>query len=561
MARQPRQQPIGFYGKFQPTGVDNSAAQRMQALAGLGETVAGLSSVAEQFGIKKANELAPEQAAKAVADAITVDAEGKTVYGSVAKRTGWGSETFNREIISGYENALEADVGVNLRRIAIESENNQEQFITLSTAYLSGIQGATSMPREAQAMVANMVSAYSSDIMAKEIAHGIAMASASREKNLTVSKSDALRFVSNGNLVAGEDAKQRVNTAIDSRIGLDYDQFGADILKRDFAVEYQVGVDRAELKTVFENQGYLAALGFIEKKTDGVSQDWTVDEKEAYESVLMGDLKTQRVSDDLRETEMTENRELQQEGNAIADLVGIINGTVSGSDIATNAAKDNYSYTDAVSLLNIANNRGSGINDYSVIANITTEMYQDPDNALTLLVAAIENKKITGDTALGIIKTISENKAQQDVLKTPMVIKYSRHISNVIATDKDFMGNILDPDQRQRESEMQIVFAERVLAGEEPAIVAKSLIDANSAYPPERSEYWDGNYDSSIKLLDSILVSPIGQSSTYPNGTNAIEVLESQEDYKKALKKLKATRDSEIPNKKFMEDYINFTKG
>jgi hypothetical protein len=44
MAKQPRQQPIGFYGKFQPTGVDNSAAQRMQALAGLGETVAGLSS-------------------------------------------------------------------------------------------------------------------------------------------------------------------------------------------------------------------------------------------------------------------------------------------------------------------------------------------------------------------------------------------------------------------------------------------------------------------------------------------------------------------------------------
>jgi hypothetical protein len=44
MAKQPRQQPIGFYGKFQPTGVDNSAAQRMQALAGLGETVAGIAA-------------------------------------------------------------------------------------------------------------------------------------------------------------------------------------------------------------------------------------------------------------------------------------------------------------------------------------------------------------------------------------------------------------------------------------------------------------------------------------------------------------------------------------
>ena len=53
MARQPRQQRIGFYGKFQPTGVDQSGARRMQALAGLAEQVGGM---AEQFGIAKAEE-------------------------------------------------------------------------------------------------------------------------------------------------------------------------------------------------------------------------------------------------------------------------------------------------------------------------------------------------------------------------------------------------------------------------------------------------------------------------------------------------------------------------
>ena len=46
MAKQPRQQRILSYGEFRPTGVDDSAARRMQALAGLGETVAG---VAEQL--------------------------------------------------------------------------------------------------------------------------------------------------------------------------------------------------------------------------------------------------------------------------------------------------------------------------------------------------------------------------------------------------------------------------------------------------------------------------------------------------------------------------------
>ena len=42
MARKPRQEPIGFYGQFTPTGVDQSGARRMQALAGLAEQVGGM---------------------------------------------------------------------------------------------------------------------------------------------------------------------------------------------------------------------------------------------------------------------------------------------------------------------------------------------------------------------------------------------------------------------------------------------------------------------------------------------------------------------------------------
>ena len=45
--------PISYYGQFTPTGVDQSGARRMQALAGLAETASG---VAEQFGIAKAEE-------------------------------------------------------------------------------------------------------------------------------------------------------------------------------------------------------------------------------------------------------------------------------------------------------------------------------------------------------------------------------------------------------------------------------------------------------------------------------------------------------------------------
>ena len=37
------QERIGYYGKFTPTSLDTSAADKMRALAGLGETVSNMA--------------------------------------------------------------------------------------------------------------------------------------------------------------------------------------------------------------------------------------------------------------------------------------------------------------------------------------------------------------------------------------------------------------------------------------------------------------------------------------------------------------------------------------
>ena len=132
MARQPRQQPIGFYGKFQPTGVDNSAAQRMQALAGLGETVAGM---AEQFGIAKAEELAPAEAALAVEEARTLDEAGNIIYEEVAQRSGWGSNVFNRTAVHAQLAQRNTDSKVRLTELAVEFADDPIGYENASQAY------------------------------------------------------------------------------------------------------------------------------------------------------------------------------------------------------------------------------------------------------------------------------------------------------------------------------------------------------------------------------------------------------------------------------------------
>ena len=132
MARQPRQQPIGFYGKFQPTGADDSAARRMQALAGLAGQVGGM---AEKFGIAKAEELAPEQAALAVEEARTLDEAGNIIYEEVAQRSGWGSNVFNRTAVHAQLAQRNTDSKVRLTELAVEFADDPIGYESASQAY------------------------------------------------------------------------------------------------------------------------------------------------------------------------------------------------------------------------------------------------------------------------------------------------------------------------------------------------------------------------------------------------------------------------------------------
>jgi len=148
MAKRPRQQRILSYGEFRPTGVDDSAARRMQALAGLGETVAG---VAEQFGRAKATELAPEQAKIQIDEATNIDPEtGEVTREKVEMRSGfaWGADAYNQEINThnkaidaAYLSDIDRDNAAKINELRDNNINDPEQFITLATAYSKGVIG------------------------------------------------------------------------------------------------------------------------------------------------------------------------------------------------------------------------------------------------------------------------------------------------------------------------------------------------------------------------------------------------------------------------------------
>jgi len=133
------QKPIGFYGKFQPTGVDPSSAQRMQALAGLASQVGGM---AEAFGIRKTNEAiikaekeAPDLARQAVEDARSVDKEGNIIYAEVAAVTGAGANIYARTKIHAQLAQRNTDSKVRLIELAEKFAGDPAGYENASQAY------------------------------------------------------------------------------------------------------------------------------------------------------------------------------------------------------------------------------------------------------------------------------------------------------------------------------------------------------------------------------------------------------------------------------------------
>jgi len=147
MAKQPRQERIGFYGKFQPTGVDQSGARRMQALAGLAEQVGGM---AEQFGIAKAEKETPAVAAKALQESITVDESGQKVYGEIPTFKGWDSERRDALAVAGYTASLENDVTNIVDSAKLNNPTSTVEYSNIVTAAMKGLK--TNLPEDAKGL-------------------------------------------------------------------------------------------------------------------------------------------------------------------------------------------------------------------------------------------------------------------------------------------------------------------------------------------------------------------------------------------------------------------------
>lgn len=298
MAKQPRQQRVGFYGEFRPTGVDDSAARRMQALAGLGATVA---SVAEQFGIAKAEREAPAQAQEAVEQAITVDEEGQKVFGEVPTRRGYGSEVFNRNAINAYLAEISIDSDIKIKELEEKYKDNPQGFANDANAYRQAT--VNLLPPESQPRINEALASRISSAEEKLNKNFLTETNNKNIITLTNSINTGVRNIAN---LAREGNAKLVNS--ESELLL----LTMDALS-EASPEYasRVSEDKRKLKNKIYEQTRLSKLDVIAEK-DGVSAAMT-----ALDRMLKESIPSSYSQEELRSFEISAQQDLNRQNSRL----------------------------------------------------------------------------------------------------------------------------------------------------------------------------------------------------------------------------------------------------
>jgi hypothetical protein len=148
MAQQPRQQRIGVYGKFTPTTLDTSEADKMRALAGLGQTIAETSLAIAKPMVEGERAKQGEQAVKEGAGKIDPQT-GEVLEAPEMANFKIGSAQYNqaaqqalaekgRNAAAAYESAFRTDTTQAIEQAKIDYKDDPVGFQNWSKSFTEG---------------------------------------------------------------------------------------------------------------------------------------------------------------------------------------------------------------------------------------------------------------------------------------------------------------------------------------------------------------------------------------------------------------------------------------
>ena len=467
---------IDYYGQFTPTGVDTSTARRFQALAGLADQANELAFSIAAKGRKKQGVEAGIQAG------IEAAAEGKPIESKKGFLSGISifDQAYNEAMESAYLAGIDNDVRENISRIAAENESDTAAFTTKSDEYIAGVIGSVSEEYKplVKMSIDSFVTGARIQVQQRNIAKNIKDADDALVSQINNATQDAMKFAQIGDEQASQAARLKAFNALDARVRSgQISEAAAETAQKNILVAVGAEQARGGLQTIIREKGALAAVNFIQSMDEaGPFEGFDVEQKDALVDTLRSDLSQYIQLENIKDAEMEENLKQTQLNTTTSLYMGISNGEIDLGQVQLAAMSNEINQTQLATLTNVLNTRGQGVDDYTLIRTIQNMMITDPKGAQSLI---MENTgtRLTGKTSNELFGQATSAMDAESPLQKPRAKRFKSYLTKNVAV----IGPLgqMDYKEQQRLSDLTLVYDQRVLDGEDPAEVARDLVDVN----------------------------------------------------------------------------------
>jgi hypothetical protein len=524
------QKPIMRYGQFTPTGVDQSAAQQMRALAGLGETVARAGI---KIGEAAATARAPAEAEAAVAKAREEGTEVK-----MKSPLAWGASTYNATLEKAYVDSKELDFAAQAARIAIENPTDVMAFDSLireqAKATLSNVQP------EFEAQVRRRVDLITANTSAKiyeqQVKQNQEQANALSTNNIEVATQEMLSAANSDNPESANQMFTDINQMIDDRV-LNGQESGvaAQVQKKALMVDLVGAYASGGLDKTIATQGFSAASQEIQALYDKPPEGFSLQDRDDLVDNLRSRLSEAIKLKDIEEKESEDNLKATQKRTAGDLLTGILNNTVGMPEVKSAWQNSKLTFEGYNQLVTIYNSRGAGSDDYATIVKINSLITNDPEEAFRLIANNV-GTNLTTNTALSLNRSAQDSMEGEGVLKRSDVARARNFVRASIQVE-GLEGKYMQ-DQAAKQAQLLFTFDSMVM--DNPDNVMQIMFDLVEAVPliketpEERKEKLQTTFARAIVDAGEDDTALAAAKKAYNDGIGELEALiKKEEEYLK----------------------------
>jgi hypothetical protein len=484
------QKKIDIYANFQPTSIDNTGAQSMQALAGLAESV---GDVAFQIGKQKRTEEGAAAGALAGQEAVETgelgDVNTFSFYGQAFK------QERDRAYLSGLNSSMEQDLSAAFAQAEV-APNKLETFDTLSQAWYAGTSKNAS--ENAIPLIKgtfdNVAGAYRTRLIAAE-------AKQVAEDNITASAlltfdlgNTALRIADTGDLESADVARRTYAAAVME------DPYSSLKDKIEQLTEYNYTYEGAEstgaLNSIFNNDesgGIAAAIDFVrdfnatenikmtpqpQLNEDGelilVDKPMLPENKEKIADLLQSQLTDLIDLADRKEKILEDEADAFYADNEINLSIAISNGELTPAQLVTSLRNKEITIQAFGTLERQLQSRGAGIDDFDYRDAVETAISNRDFAEATRLINYGVGTQLSDSSANEFRATVRDMQSPEGLLNS-FSAKRNRGFLQQLLGNVNALTNFYEYENKEKAIDMLMVFDRRVMAGENPDIVLRDL--------------------------------------------------------------------------------------